>query len=292
MPLAHILAPQLAKKVEEIAAQLPGTPNGYLQQTAPVFVARDPNAKLEGAGYDNVTSYLQRAQVSKADREAQAVAGPIKTKADMTKAQAQAKRVGVEPPADVNPRFQGPFYHYQDSIAQLPGYLGDRSKLAAAGFLPVPSVADMQAQEQGTAIAPPVDTAPYKRGTPLQILPGEPAAMTEGGQGVDRKGKKLGYIDQEALHPGIRYLDRRPSDVGLGGSSEHSTKPSFGQDIDAQNMLGQMYGQYLKDYQDNNNKFFPEMFVDPKGKKLSKERIENAKAGVKVLLELQNGTKT
>lgn len=285
MPLAHILLPQLAKKAEEITAQLPGTPNGYLQQSTPVPVEAAPTVARKGG------------QATSRGKEQLANSGGVQSvrtmsPAEITKHNAMAKKMGLEQIEDYDPRLQNPLYNYQNAVGQLPGFLGHQTRLNAAGLHPVPSVPEMQALEQGVLTAP-TDVKPYKKGTPLKFLPGEPVAMTESGFGVDKKGKRLGYIDQEALNPGIRYLDRRPTDLGLGGgSSKGATKPSFGQDIDAQDMLGQMYGSYLRDFQGNNNKFFPEMFLDSKGNKRPAAEIDNIKKGVKVLIELQRGDKT
>lgn len=283
MPLAHILAPQLFKKAQQIEADL-----GH----APMPGAPIPGGYLDSA--PSVDALKARLQTAKTVKQGDGQGG-----IDYDK---RAKKLGFEKkPEEYDPRYQEPLYNYQGAAAGLP--LGHRGKLAAAGMLPTPHVADMQAYEQGNVMTPPVDVKPYKKGTPLTFAPGEPVAVTESGYGVDKKGKRLGYLDQEALHPGIRYLDRRPTDIGLTGGDAHGgVHPSYGQDADAQGMLGQMYGSYLRDYQGNNNRFFNEMFykaqspqdvkAGKKPEKLTPKEIENVKKGVKVLLELQNGTKT
>lgn len=209
--------------------------------------------------------------------------------------------LGLEPEEKYDPENMSPEGHYAIGVGSLPKGPGwDQFKLGASGLYPTPTVGYMQGLEQpelARAVAP----ATYKKGTALPAF--EPGTVTnEAGYAVDKKGKRLGYLDQEAANPNIRYLDRRITDVGLEGSkTKGAVRPSYAQDIDAQDMIKGTYDAYLKEYRDNGGKFFPEMFNKPqtaaeikkgvKPQRLTPEEIKNVKAGVRYLLEEERGTK-
>lgn len=181
MPLAHLLAPQIQARAEQIEAELGHTPVGYLQATAGAQGSR-------GEGGHN-------------SRE------PLRRKVDVTRAPAgptASDRALKELRGAPNKR---PDQVTTDAV--IKNSWEQRQKRGEYGVQPIPN-----------AQAPaPIATKKNKRGQtviPIDDL-NAPMGFAEDGQAVNARGKKLGYLQD----PNIRTLERRPTDVSLGAKDTH-----------------------------------------------------------------------
>ena len=261
MPLVHILAPQILRRVQQLEAEASApyppspaypTSRGYLQTIGYEKTPFDPNGVMDkpkesrpfdprdaatAGGMQNALGYFQRS------------GDP------MQQAFAKGAFIGM-----------------------------DKANLGSRGVLPVPS----------GPIAEPV--TPNKRGV-IMAAPGEPVAVNERGESLDIKGKKIpkkaGYLAQPALiTPAgdipLRTGERRYSDVIMG----HKPGELEQTDPFAVQALEQRYGEHYRqsdvDRYGMPNLKFPDGYF--KGK--SKEEIDDIKSGVKALAALQRGTKT
>lgn len=263
MPLAHILAPQIARKAAEIETAL-GHNAGYLQTQgagAQTTLVKNP-PRDNGMPKKAIQSYDPRLQTPEAS--AAIAAGTMMNSPDPS-----TRRFGHGLYRRLN----------QPTIVPMPN----------AGE---PSGEPIATDELGRPIyAPPT---PAKKGGRVIALPaGEPVAQTEGGVQLDRAGKKLGgYLDQEAMTPGMRYLNRRPGDLNLDDTNGNILRDAF-----ARAQLDHVYGPHLKAMQDNRDAdgmptdklpdgYF-EALGEQRGKPYTKDERENVLKGLKKLREVQ-----
>jgi hypothetical protein len=246
MPLAHILAPQIARKVKEIKTDL-GPARGYLAVSDP-------------------------APMTAADKAAMAMRNkPKRAPEDVARDLAIAKQMQQEKTAKaltLIPNAPSP------TPAPTPTV---KKKKGKAGFLRVAPGEIIGTTESGVPIY--ADTA--KKGFVPAPAAGQPFATNERGEAIDRRGKNLGYLPQ----PGVRTLDRRPSDVSLGKQEMH--------DVFAVDVIQRRYAEHLKAMQENRDADgyptdkFPQGYFSGKSAAERKDIV----AGVQALKEIERGTR-
>lgn len=259
MPLAHILAPQIAQKVNQIEADLGRAPQarGYLQTVG------SGAAKSEGMPLPQMRPGETAADAAKRELRAMPAKRPDQVFRDAAIASAMnqeriQKHTQLLPLAPAPP---------QPASAPVP------KKKGKPGFLTI-GPGDV-VDELGRPVAMP----PAQPGK-IFIDPNTPLT-NEYGEPVDKRGKKLAYTGGPG--PGMRYLDRRAGDVGL------EPRDNF----DAA-QLEKMFGPHLKEMEANRDAEglptdkFPEGYF--KGK--SKTERENIIKGVRALRGMQRGTRT
>lgn len=299
MPLADILAPLIAKKANQIATDLGQPPPaalgaGYLQ----------PQARGQSGTFGVMPSMgANPGQVSVT--MGGAAAEHAKLDAAYAKRLAEAKKKEKVPaPGDKG-------YEPRASSDRFNAYVAGGQKMK--GKTGKQGMAEMFKAQHGEIMPMPNANAPggepvamdelgrpiYQSAAPApsNIIPapaaGQPAAFDEAGRPVDARGRRMGgYLDQEAMNPGMRYLDLRPGDLNLDRPKDEILKSPF-----MRQQLDQMYGKHLhardegKDAAGAPTDKFPTGYLE--GLKhsdgtpyTSKERA-NVKEGVQLLRDIQ-----
>lgn len=267
MPLENLLGPLIAKHAAELAQQVePQTPiaKGYLQTLPPVGA---------NVGQVAMPTDAERARVD----------------ADYRKRLVASRERANNPGESYDPRIQSP-----EMLGKI-----EAQRLQQHGTVIGRAVGRRLMQQSDPGIAPtirpmpnaPVQPAPEaKPSRVIQVKPGE--VTDEAGYAVDKKGKRLGYLDQEAMNPGTRYLDRRPSDLNLDATAGNIIRDKFFRDH-----IERTYGPHLRAMQDNRDPdgrptdklpdgYF-EALGEERGKPFSKDERENILKGMKKLKEVQ-----
>jgi len=303
MPLAHILAPQIAKKTAEIEAALapgylapqrpPGEApivapsqarrRGYLGPPTPVPAPAPAGAPPRASG----TTLGPRGRNTAAQREnIEALSGASDA------APAEPSTVGYLRVAAPPTAAEAGLKALRDAPPNTPWAVFKNAALLGA--------AEEARRQKGTQLLPnapvpaPVEAKPAKGG--VIPLPKGAVGIDETGQAVDKKGKRLGYLAQPAMvtpygDVPMRTSDRRPNDLLI-------TKDEGGtlQDDDALGTyhLQQMYGKHLNEVRENRGADglptdkFPEGYF----KGMTKKERENIIHGVQALRALEAGTRT
>lgn len=254
MPLAHILAPQLARKAEEIAAQISEIPQpppsvrpgsrgmGYLSNAQ----APDPQADAAvKAGMSADRALGRQGGDAFYNGMMQGMYPPAQPAAGNPATNAGGRRV---PEFPVTEKYSVPEGLIGQSLmTQVPardikptlGYLGKLAggkfangmnlgaakqniRIAAAGgnlALAEPSVAPMAAAERKLAEQPAkVEAKTDKKGRIIIQVPDGAVGVAEDGQYVDKKGKKIGYLTDQAM----RSAPREKPEINPSGK-QHET---------------------------------------------------------------------
>lgn len=187
---------------------------------------------------------------------------------------AKSNKLNYAKTEEYDPRQLTPLQSYALGIGSLPDSMMSFKQAA----LNTPTVnipqgpameKNAQLNERGQVVYPDEQAKPNYQFK----LPAGGVGQDEAGYVVDRKGKRLGSLDQDE---NVRTLDRRPSDVSL------ADKDQFGSD-----QLERMYGPHLKEVEDNGGKY-PAGYFDG----MSKSRKANIKAGVVELMRRRKGNRT
>jgi hypothetical protein len=330
MPLAHILAPQIAKKTAEIeealapvgylGARRPGTWRGPAEAAAPAAqpttdnslfqqnVAAAGNALPGEQGRAFAQGYY-KGSVGEYGRQAQ-------DQAQREIAQFRAERAArglstpqAQPPAAAPPEPTTVGYlRMADAPAQTASEAALQRLRAESNNSPfqtfknaaVLGAAKESRRQKGTMLLPnapvaqPVEAKPQtdKRGRAMIKLPKGAVGIDETGQAVDKKGKRLGYLDQTALvtptgaAPPLRGANRRPDDIIITKDAGLADNDAFGAAH-----LQKTYGKHLKAMQENRDADgmptdkFPEGYF----KGMSSKERENIIYGVRALQKLEKG---
>lgn len=333
MPLAHILAPLIARKAQEIEADLGHNPTGYLDKPQPELPPVSLQTKLAGIGADaSRTSgyspealgagYLQRPAPGGAAAQGtfgsmmSAGANPgqvnvtqgakaaeqAKVNADYAKRLAAAKQKAKMPSGDYDPRLQSDrFNQGVDALKREQSKdpkeraqaRKDYQRLNLGDITPMPNAnaptgEPVAYDELGRPVydtPAPAKPAPKKGRVVIQVKPGD--VTDEAGYAVDKRGKRLGYIDQETS--GTRYLDRRPQDLNLDQTAGNIIRDSF-----ARKQLEHQYGPHMKAMEENRDERgmptdkLPEGYINPATKRpFTTEERKNIMSGIKKLREVQ-----
>lgn len=261
MPLENLLGPLIAKHAAELAQQVePQTPiaKGYLQTLPPVGA---------NVGQVAMPTDAERARVD----------------ADYRKRLTDARAKEKAPTQAYDPRDQTPEMNAGIEAFRMSQHgtmIGRAAGKRMLGYLDNKQITPMPNA--------PVQPAPEaKPSRVIQVKPGE--VTDEAGYAVDKKGKRLGYLDQEAMTPGTRYLDRRPGDLNLDETAGNIARDDF-----ARKQLEYVYGPHLKAMEENrDDRGMPtDKFPDGYFQGKSKADRENIKKGVKKLREVQKLTAT
>lgn len=286
MPLAHILAPQLALKAQEIEDELGHAPVGYLEDPRAAYARKvfgsqieqqSPNDLQEAPGYSNERGWYNTVTGKRSFPEAE----PPKGK----KSKGGYLKVGYEKtpydPRGLMNKPESKSFDPRDMMAgggmqsalgtfQRSGDLGQRAFAKGAllgmddkflrGYIRKPYV----------PIVEPKKTTKGK--SVISAKPGEPIGIDENGQAVDIRGKKLGYLNAPAVatlygNTPLRTGERKPGDV-------------FAEQRDpfARSALEQKYKKHLEEVEFNNGKFPAGYF-----KKMSAEEKSDIQKGVQAL---------
>lgn len=312
MPLAHIIFPQILRKTQEIEAALGHAPTGYLD--------RPPSRGEGGGGMGGHNSrepingapppdmappsgvdYQQRVNTI-LGQPAAAPAQTVPTQRGYLNASAPTNTVRARPYDKVPPKNEGFDPGLNPMLAEAEKYAAkpsDRADVAAykagvmRGFNRRVDVESIPNAEVATQPAP----VRNKRGkVVIKGAPGEAVGITESGQPIDTKGRKLGYLKQPALvtpygDVAIRTTEKNKGDVSLDDQDEFAAIT-----------LEQMYGPHLKELESNNGKFPPGYFkVEydaakkagslPKGMSLD-DYTENVKKGIAELRRREKRVQT
>lgn len=271
MPLAHLLAPQLIRKAQEMEDAIgPARPiagAGYLQ--AP------PTGR---AGYEK-TPYDPKGLMNKPDPK-------LVEMTPMGKTVGNLQRSG-DPYAGAFARgmtqTSSPGRKGTKLIPTAPPIQGDPNAPVATG--------DVVGQtERGAPIhASEKPAAPAKqkgKKTIIKLDPNAAVGSNEKGESVTARGTNLGYLGGSSIvtpkgSVPMRTGDRRPSDIVLTEDMGMMDKDKFSAD-----MLRKMYGEDFKEVQENGMKY-PTGYFDGKTAK----QKENIMAGVRALQLLEHGQK-
>ncbi len=254
MPLLHILAPQLAKKAEQLEADLGHRPEqiGYLQAGAPPA----PKETASARGLKELRAPVKKSLSGIVKQ------GVIDEKARKMRTDIRDKGTRLLPNATPQP---------------APQYAPRRGGITVAPGDPIGM------QEGGKPIyATEAAPQPVKKGKrTIMQLPQGAVGQNEAGQSLAAGGRNLGYLQQD---PKVRTLDRRARDVGLRG--DMNTYDQFGV-----KMLQQRFGEHLKAMQDNRDAdgLPTDKFPDGYFRGLDVNRKEEIELGVKRLQELERG---
>jgi hypothetical protein len=344
MPLAHILAPQIAKKTAEIEEAL--APVGYLQQPTTddsLFrqnVAAAGNALPGEQGRAFAQGYY-KGSVGEYGRQAQ-------DQAQREIAQFRAERAArglstpqAQPPAAAPPEPTPVGYlRMADAPAQTASEAALQRLRAESNNSPfqtfknaaVLGAAKESRRQKGTMLLPNAPVAedprftdpgapigvhedgspayspgktwnqfyndpkndPRKRGRAMIKLPKGAVGIDETGQAVDKKGKRLGYLNHPAMvtptgDTPLRGADRRPSDIIITKDAGLADRDMFG----AQH-LQKTFGKHLKAMQENRdeNGMPTDKFPADYFKGMSKDEREKIIYGVRALQMLDQGVRT
>lgn len=290
MPLADLLTPMIARKSIELQRQLPPA-QGYLQAQQSM-----------GANPGQITQPVNPAYPGGPSVEEQNRLDTAYKKRLEAQKKADARRLADAPSFD--PRLQDPkVLQGIDALkrAQSPDpkvRMQGRKDLQTLDMGPImpmpnpgaPSGPPVAFDEAGRSIyAAPQPPMPLAGRHQNQILlpQGQPVGIDERtGQAIDARGKKMGYLDQEAMNPGMRYLDMRPGDLSLDTPKEQIMRDPF-----ARAQMDQMYGKHLHTKDDNEGKFptgYLESLKHKDGTPYTKQERKNIEQGVKVLREIQD----
>ncbi len=223
MPLAQLLAPQIARKAEEIEAALNPQATGYLAQTGDVSARSDARGATRASG---PLSESTQGMVAAADGGRTAAAQAKKDQAEVANMTYDPRmaspamsglmsinavqKAGI-PGGEAFARglIRGSNLSVVDNRDPAPKAIGFlRGNGAAPTDAPLAFVGPPSAKMLIPNAAPtPHAQAPQfdKRGRQVVQLGAGPAGATEGGQAVNAKGKKLGYLTGDGdpnLHRG------------------------------------------------------------------------------------------
>jgi hypothetical protein len=313
-PLAHILAPQIAKKTAEIEEAL--APVGYLQQPTTddsLFrqnVAAAGNALPGEQGRAFAQGYY-KGSVGEYGRQAQDQAQReiAQFRADRAARGLSTPQPTVAPAAPPEPTTVG-YLRMADAPAQTASEAALERLRAESNNSPfqtfknaaVLGAAKESRRQKGTRLLPnapvdqPVEAKPQtdKRGRAMIALPKGAVGIDETGQAVDKKGKRLGYLNHPAMvtptgDTPLRGADRRPSDIIITKDAGLADRDMFG----AQH-LQKTFGKHLKAMQENRdeNGMPTDKFPADYFKGMSKDEREKIIYGVRALQMLDQGVRT
>lgn len=265
-PLAHILAPQITQRVNQIDEDLGRA--GYLAHSSQANV-----------GFEK-TPYDPRGVINKPD-----------TRYYNPKAPGAGFLAGI-----------GMMQRSGDPIAQrvAKGFLaGGVGKVLGKQGAYVPpqagqSVDPKRENDAKSMVAPSAPATPRAKPGKLQLKKGEAVGIDETGESVDRKGKKMGYLTSPAAPMGtvngmpLRDTARRQKDILI--SSDKGTL--MDQDVFGANALKQLYEPHLKAMQDHFGDTGREEFPPGYFKGMSPEQQRNIELGVKALRAMERGQPT
>lgn len=292
MPLADLLTPMIARKSIELQRQLPPA-QGYLQAQQSMGANPGPITQPANPAYAGGPPAAEQAKVDadyrkrlEAARAKEKVASGVYDSRTLSPDQNAAIAAGNAMTAPgSSPAARGKAFKQYQHI-----------DLNARGVIPqvlpnpgAPTGEPVAFDEAGRPIyaAP---QAPMPLAGPHQnqmLMPrGEPVAIDERtGQALDSRGKRMGYLDQEAMNPGVRYLDRRPGDISLDTPKDQLMRDPF-----ARAQLDQMYGKHARQTDENGK--FPSGYLQglkhSDGSPFSKDERANVAKGVKMLQQIQD----
>lgn len=279
-PLAHLLAPQIAQRVNQIDEDLGNA--GYLSRIGFEKTPYDPRGlvdKPEQKSYDSRKAMggvlegvgiMQRSGDPIAQKVARAfLAGP-EGKTVGTQGSYRAPQAGQA----ISPKGKA---GSQSMVVPMPG------KSEPIGWTETgePIYADVKSGPKWTSVTSP---PPGK----LKLKKGAAAGIDETGQSVDPRGKKLGYLASPTAPMGavtapgrempLRDLARRKTDA-----------PIDRRDVFGAQSLKQLYAPHLKAMQDNFMDTGKEDFPPGYFNGMSPEQKQEILNGVKSLREMERG---
>lgn len=270
-PLAHLLAPQIVQKVNEIERNLNNA--GFL-------------AHSQSVGYEK-TPFDPRGLIDKPDGKMFDPRTPGGATEEML---GYLQRSG-------DPRLQNVARSF---INGMQGMIN--SERTAGGHVNptlLPNAPVIGAAKRGepvgtTEAGEPIYQAPdkVKPSRTLKFKKGEPAGFDERGESVDVRGRKLGYLKGPAGtfgegHPMIDLARRQGDNIISKRTGTLANTDAFGAAA-----LQQRYGEHLKTMQDNFNDTGKETFPPGYFDKMSSEQRQDIIDGVRALKLLERGQST
>lgn len=282
MPLAHILMPQIARKAVEIAQAVNPQPTGYLQDiekakqqvrqriTAPpdvrVYPKQSKNAPDNGVRAD--VGYLAQTANVGSGASAPAQTAKVQPKKGETPSAAALRELRAMPNRGTGQVARDAMTLKLMREGQLPG-----------GIRPMPN-APAAPEQLGFGVQPGVIA-----------LPAGAIGMTEGGQPVDKRGKKIGYLGGD---PNVRFPTADPMNPHeTGGAGILKRMPG------AEPTIERRYRTHLEAMQANRDengmptdklpKGYFEAIGRERGKPFSKAEQDDILNGIKALRQIDKG---
>lgn len=284
MPLAHLLAPQIARKVAEIETALgrppsmpppsggyltvgyektPYDPRGLMNKPEPKTF--DPQAAGSGGGMQQALGAFQRS----GDPGQRAFAKGAFLGMDDKFMKGYVQRPYTPPAPAPQPS--------RHAVPKKPGKAGKPGPNALV-FAPGEQIGVTESGQPIYNERPKtwseVYSDPKNDPRKLRVKPGQAIGVDENGQSVDIRGKKLGYLNQPAMVTPYGDVPIRTGERNAGDIAEADRDPF------AMSVIEKKYGKHLDEVEFNNGKFPPGYF-----KGMKPEEKENIQKGVQLLIK-------
>ena len=274
MPIAHLLAPQILRRAQEIEDALYPRPAaaGYLQASAPVQRQYHP-VEISAPALVRGEQPVRREKAPASEKAMTELRAEPAPRPDTVFKNAARRDV--------------PRQVAKGKIKQIPN-----APSPARGAVGTDEVVGMD--ESGRPIyasVPGASPVKKKKGRTTIALPAGPVGVNERGEAVAAGGKNLGYL--RGTNPNVRTLERTTRDLPR---TPHVAAPSVLNDRYGVQVLQQRFGPHLKAMQDN-REIGPDGYAVPTGKfpegyfdHMSTQAAEEIKLGVARLAEIERGT--